>query len=68
MAYFPTQKWQAMEQWKEQPRKNTQLLLEETLKKGEVSWARISEVTDYDELACKLTLKYLRQKRISYRQ
>jgi hypothetical protein len=51
-----------MEQCKEQARKNTELLLEEILKKGEVSWARILEVTDYDELVYKLTLKYLRQK------
>ena len=29
---------------------------------GEVSWKRVLEVTDYDELVYKLTLKYLRQK------
>jgi hypothetical protein len=52
-----------MEQCKEQARKNTEMLSEEILKKGEVSWARILEVTDYDELVYKLTLKYLRQKR-----
>ena len=51
-----------MEQCKEEARKNTELLSEEILKKGEVSWARILEVTDYDELVYKLTLKYLRQK------
>ena len=51
-----------MEQCKEEARKNTELLSEEILKKGEVSWARILEITDYDELVYKLTLKYLRQK------
>ncbi len=51
-----------MEQCKEEARKNTELLLEEIFKKGEVSWARILEITDYDELVYKLTLKYLRQK------
>ena len=51
-----------MEQCKEEARKNTELLSEEILKKGEVSWARILEGTDYDELVYKLTLKYLRQK------
>jgi len=51
-----------MEQCKEEARKNTELLSEEILKKGEVSWARILEMADYDELVYKLTLKYLRQK------
>ena len=51
-----------MEKCKEEARKNTELLSEEILKKGEVSWARILEITDYDELVYKLTLKYLRQK------
>jgi hypothetical protein len=52
----------SMEQCKEEARKNTELLSEEILKKGEVSWPRILEMTDYDELVYKLTLKYLRQK------
>jgi hypothetical protein len=51
-----------MEQCKEEARKKTELLSGEILKKGEVSWARILEGTDYDELVYKLTLKYLRQK------
>jgi hypothetical protein len=37
-------------------------LSEEILKNGEISWARILEMADYDELIYKLTLKYLRQK------
>ena len=50
-----------MEQCKEDARKNTEVLSYEILKKGEVSWARILEITDYDELVYKLTLKYLRE-------
>ena len=51
-----------MEQCRQEARKTTELLSEEILKTGEVSWKRILEVTDYDELVYKLTLKYLRQK------
>jgi hypothetical protein len=50
------------EECKEEARKNTELLSDEILKYGEVSWARILETADYDELVYKLTLKYLRQK------
>jgi hypothetical protein len=50
-----------MEQCKEEARKNTALLSDEVLKKGEVSWAKVLEVADNDELVYKLTLKYLRQ-------
>ena len=50
------------EECKEEARKNTELFSDEISKKGEVSWARILEVADYDELVYKLTLKYLRQK------
>jgi len=51
-----------MEQCKEEARKNTALLSDEVLKKEEVSWAKVLEVADNDELVYKLTLKYLRQK------
>ena len=51
-----------MEQCKEDARKNTEEISEEILEKGEISWTRILEKTDYDELVYKLTLKYLRQK------
>jgi hypothetical protein len=51
-----------MEQCKEEARKNTELFSQEILNKGEVSWGRILEVANYDELVYKLTLKYLRQK------
>ncbi len=51
-----------MEQCREEARKNTEILSEEILKKGEVSWKRVLEVADHDELVYKLTLKYLRQR------
>jgi hypothetical protein len=51
-----------MEQCRQEARKTTELLSEEVSKTGEVSWKRVLEVTDYDELVYKLTLKYLRQK------
>ena len=50
-----------MEQCRQEARKTTELL-SEVPKTGEVSWKRVLEVTDYDELVYKLTLKYLRQK------
>jgi hypothetical protein len=39
-----------------------ELLSDEISNAGEVSWKRVLELTDYDELVYKLTLKYLRQK------
>ena len=50
-----------MEQCRQEARKTTELLSKELSKTGEVSWKRVLEVTDYDELVYKLTLKYLRQ-------
>ena len=50
-----------MEQCRQEARKTTELL-SEVSKKGEVSWKRVLEVTDYDELVYKLTLKYFLQK------
>jgi hypothetical protein len=50
------------EECKEEARQKTEILSKEILEKGEVSWGRILEVADYDELVYKLTLKYLRQK------
>jgi hypothetical protein len=50
-----------MEQCKEEARKNTEILSDKILEKGEVSWTRVLEVADHDELVYKLTLKYLRQ-------
>jgi hypothetical protein len=39
-----------MEQCREEARKNTEILSDNILKKGEVSWTRILEVADHDEL------------------
>jgi hypothetical protein len=50
-----------MEQCRQEARKTTELLSKEVSKTGEVSWKRVLEVTGYDELVYKLTLKYLRQ-------
>jgi hypothetical protein len=50
-----------MEQCREEARKNTETLSHEILEKGEVSWTRVLEAADHDELVYKLTLKYLRQ-------
>jgi hypothetical protein len=50
------------EQCKEEAKQKMELLSDEILKKGEVSWARLLEVANYDELVYKLTLKYLRQR------
>ena len=51
-----------MEQCRQEARKTTELLSKEVSETGEVLWKRVLEVTDYDELVYKLTLKYLRQK------
>ena len=51
-----------MEECRQEARKTTELLSEEIFNIGEVSWKRVLEVTDYNELVYKLTLKYLRQK------
>ena len=51
-----------MEQCRQEARKTTELISKEVSKTGEVLWKRVLEVTDYDELVYKLTLKYLRQK------
>jgi hypothetical protein len=51
-----------MEQCRELARKNTEILSHEILENGEVSWTRVLEVAEYDELVYKLTLKYLRQR------
>jgi hypothetical protein len=47
---------------KEEAQQKTEILSKEISEKGEVSWGRILEVANYDELVYKLTLKYLRQK------
>ena len=61
LVFTPTR---MAKQWSSADRKpeKLELLSEEISKNGEVSWRRVLEVTDYDELVYKLTLKYLRQK------
>ena len=51
------------EDCKVEARKITSIVAEEILKseKGEVSWNKILELADHDELVYKLTLKYLRE-------
>ena len=50
-----------MEQCKDEARKITGIISDEILKNREVSWTRVLEVANHDELVYKLTLKYLRQ-------
>ena len=49
------------EDCKVEARKKTQFLSEEINAKNEVSWNRILEVTEHDEIVYKLALKYLRE-------
>ena len=51
-----------MDECRQEARKTAELLSEEISNAGQVSWKRVLELTDYDELVYKLTLKYLRQK------
>ena len=51
-----------MEECRQEARKTKELLSEEISNTGEVSWKRVLDLTNYDELVYKLTLKYLRQK------
>jgi hypothetical protein len=50
-----------MEQCRQEARKSTELLSEEISNTGEISSKRVLQVTDYDELVYKLTLKYLQK-------
>jgi hypothetical protein len=50
-----------MEQCREEARKNTEILSNKILEKGEISWTRVLELAGHDELVYKLTLKYLSQ-------
>jgi hypothetical protein len=42
-------------------RRISSILAEEILLKNEISWNRILEVANHDEIVYKLTLKYLRE-------
>ena len=50
------------EQCRQEARKSTEFLSDEISKSIEVTWERVLEVTGYDELVYKLTLKYLRER------
>ncbi|MGC1929922.1 MAG: hypothetical protein WA667_13175 [Candidatus Nitrosopolaris sp.] len=49
------------EDCKVEARRTSSILSEEILLKNEISWNRILEVSDHDEIVYKLTLKYLRE-------
>jgi hypothetical protein len=49
------------EDCKVEARRTSSILSEEILLKNEISWNRILEVLDHDEIVYKLTLKYLRE-------
>jgi hypothetical protein len=51
-----------VKQCRKEARKNTEMLSNEILEKGEISWTRVLELAGHDELVYKLTLKYLRQR------
>jgi len=50
------------EQCKQQAHKSVELHTNEISTAGEITWARVMEVADHDELVYKLSLKYLREK------
>jgi hypothetical protein len=50
--------WSSVDKKQEKP----QNYYQKKFQSGKVSWKRVLEVTDYDELVYKLTLKYLRQR------
>lgn len=49
------------EDCKEEARRTSSILSEELLLKNEISWNRILEASNHDEIVYKLTLKYLRE-------
>ncbi|MGD1837472.1 MAG: hypothetical protein ACPKPY_05375 [Nitrososphaeraceae archaeon] len=55
-------KSKTFEQCKEIAASNSNSLSKEIVEKGEVSWDRVLQVANNDELVFKLTLKYLREK------
>ena len=46
---------------KAEARKNTATISDEIQSNGQISWDRILEAADHDEIVYKLTLKYLRE-------
>ena len=55
-----------MEQCREESRTNTELLSDEILEKGEVSWTRVLEVAHHDELVYKFNFKISSSKGIRH--
>jgi len=53
-------KGKTFEDCKQEAGRNTQLLSKEIQDTGEISWGRILEIANHDELVYKLTLKFLR--------
>ncbi len=53
-------KGKTFEECKQEAGRNSQLLSKEIQKTGEISWSRILEIANHDELVYKLTLKSLR--------
>jgi hypothetical protein len=57
----PYKNGKTFEDCKEEARKNTATLSNEIQSNNQISWNRILEVADHDEIVYKLTLKYLRE-------
>jgi hypothetical protein len=57
----PYKNGKTFEDCKAEARRNTSTLSEEILSSNEISWNRILEAADHDEIVYKLTLKYLRE-------
>ena len=57
----PYKNGKTFEDCKAEARKNTSALSGEIQSNSQISWNRILEVADHDEIVNKLTLKYLRE-------
>jgi hypothetical protein len=57
----PYKNGKTFEDCKAEARKNTTILSKEIQSYNQISWNRILEVADHDEIVYKLTLKYLRE-------
>ncbi len=57
----PYKNGKTFEDCKSEARKNTATLSKEIQSNNQISWNRILEVADHDEIVYKLTLKYLRE-------
>ena len=57
----PYKNGKTFEDCKAEARKNAAILSEEIQSNSQISWDRILEAADHDEIVYKLTLKYLRE-------